>query len=213
MFGDLGDKIREALAEELPGKRAHGAMMPTARNDNLKKPDGVIPPVKSAVLVLLYSDDRGQIKFPLIQRPRYNGAHSGQVSLPGGKAEPTDKSLIHTALREAQEEIGVVPANIEVVGEMTQLFIWVSNYIVKPVVALYKEKPVFLKEEKEVDEIIETDLFDIINPQNRKQGTVYTSGQYRIKSPYIEINNKVVWGATAMILNELSMIVEKAKIY
>jgi hypothetical protein len=84
---------------------------------------------------------------------------------------------------------------------------------VTPVVAICDQKPVFRKDEKEVDAIIETNLFDIINPDNRKEGIVYTNGQYRIQSPYIDINSKVVWGATAMILNELSLIVEKAKIY
>ena len=213
MIRDLGDKIKNAMEKELPGTKAHGMMMSTIRNDNLKKPDGKIPPVESAVLVLLYPSDHGHINFPLIQRPTYNGAHSGQVSLPGGKAEPTDDNIIHTALREAKEEIGITPENIDVVGRMTQLFIWVSNYIVTPVVAICDQKPVFRKDDKEVDSIIETNLFDIVNPDNRKEGLVYASGQYRIQSPYIDINSKVVWGATAMILNELSLIVEQAKIY
>jgi 8-oxo-dGTP pyrophosphatase MutT (NUDIX family) len=213
MFRDFRDKIREALTMELPGELAHKMMMPTVRNDNLKMPPSHTPPVKSAVLLLMYPGDEGQINFPLIQRPTYNGAHSGQVSLPGGKAEPTDESLIYTALREAKEEVGIIPADIEVIGRMTNLFIWVSNYIVTPVVALCNQKPAFQKDPKEVDSIIETDLHDIINPSKRKEGTVFSRGQYQIQSPYIDINKKVVWGATAMMLNELSMIVDKAKIY
>lgn len=213
MFREFSDKISAALANDLPGEKAHMMMTPTVRNDNLTKPLESVTPIKSAVLVLLYPNEAGRISFPLIQRPTYNGAHSGQVSFPGGKAEPTDKSIVNTAIREAEEEVGIESGKVEVLGTMTNLFIWVSNYVVTPVVGVYRMKPEFKKDEKEVDAIIETDLYDIIDPKKRKEGIVVARNKYQIQTPYFDINKKVVWGATAMMLSELSMIVDKAKIY
>jgi len=213
MFREFSEKISAVLANDLPGEKAHTIMTPTVRSDNLTKSVYPVSPIKSAVLVLLYPSQGDKISFPLIQRPTYNGAHSGQISFPGGKAEPSDKSIIDTAIREAEEEVGIVPSQVEVLGTMTNLFIWVSNYIVTPVVAICSTKPVFRKDEKEVEDIIETDLYDIINPKKRKEGTVIARNKYKIQTPYFDINQKVVWGATAMMLSELSMIVDKTKIY
>lgn len=213
MLREFKEKLKVELTGELPGKLAHSMMMPILRDDNLRMPSGLPPPLQSAVLILFYPDEHGHINFPLIQRPSYNGAHSAQVSFPGGKAELEDEDLIRTALREAKEEVGIIPANVEVIGKMTDLFIWVSNYMVTPVVAFTDEKPKFIKEDKEVDAIIETDLYDIINPEKRKEGTILVRDKYKIQTPYFDIDNRVVWGATAMMLNELSMIVDKARIF
>ncbi len=206
---ELKKKLVAGLAQKLPGEPAHRLMSPTLRGDNLKSPTNPPPAKKSAVLVLLYLDEMGQVMFPLIQRPTYNGAHSAQVSLPGGKSEPTDIDLIHTALREAQEEIGINPEKVEVLGKLSDIFIWVSNFVVTPIVGFYHEKPVFQKEDKEVDAIIETELYDIINLEKRKEGTVLARGKYNIQTPYFHIDDRVVWGATAMMLSEFSIIVEQ----
>lgn len=213
MFEEFKERLRVELASELPGELAHSMMMPTVRDDKMKMPAGLPPPIKSAVLILFYPDEHGHINFPLIQRPAYNGAHSAQVSFPGGKEELTDKSLIHTALREAEEEVGIISEKVEIIGEMTDLFIWVSNYIVTPVVGFVNEEPLFQKDDKEVDAIIKADLYDIINPEKRKEGTILARGKYKIQTPYFDIDNRIVWGATAMMLNELSMIVEKARAF
>lgn len=210
---DFKDKLRIELARELPGEMAHSMMMPIVRDDNLKRPSGNLSPISSAVLILFYADEHGHLKFPLIQRPEYNGAHSAQISFPGGKREPEDQNLVETALREAEEEIGIRKENVEVVGKMTDLFIWVSNFMVTPIVGVIDHKPNFVMEESEVDAIIETDLSDIINPLKRKEGTIIVRKKYKIHTPYFDIDNRVVWGATAMILSELSMIVDKVKIY
>lgn len=213
MLEELKEKLNVVLKEDLPGEHAHSMMMPIVRDDRLRPPERQIPPVKSAVLVLLYEDQEGHIKFPLIQRPVYNGAHSAQVSLPGGKEEPGDIDLIYTALRETKEEIGINPSDVEVIGRLSEMFIWVSNYIVIPVVGIYRQSPEFVLDPQEVEDIIEADLFDILNPDKRKEGTILARGKYKIRTPYFDIANRVVWGATAMMLSELSVVVSKTQLF
>ena len=210
---EIKEQLQEILGGELPGADAHNAMLPTKRDPRISIPTDQPTPTQSAVLVLFYPTHNGKLFFPLIQRPTYNGAHSAQVGLPGGKAEPTDKDLIETALREANEEIGVQPDSIEICGTMSNLHIWVSNYLVTPVIGVTSEKPNFVADQKEVDEIIEADLFDIVNPDKRKEGVITVREKYKIHTPYFDIDNRVVWGATAMMLNELSAVVRKLEIY
>lgn len=209
MFEEFKEKLKIELSNGLPGESAHSMMMPIVRDDHLSIPTNQPAPKKSAVLILFYQDDVGHIKFPLIQRPTYDGAHSAQVSFPGGKSEQSDRDLQHTALREAEEEIGIDPDKVEVIGRLSDLFIWVSNYVVTPVVAFTDQKPEFEKDDLEVEAIIETDLYDIINPTKRKEGTILARGKYKIQTPYFDIDNRIVWGATAMMLSELSMVIGK----
>ena len=213
MFEEFKERLKIELLNGLPGELAHSMMMPIVRDDELTMPSNPPAPKKSAILILFYQDCDGHIKFPLIQRPTYDGAHSAQVSFPGGKFEKSDRNLEHTALREAQEEIGIDPGKVEVLGNLSDLFIWVSNYLVTPVVAFTDQIPEFKKDDLEVETIIETDLYDIINPNKRKEGTILARGKYKIQTPYFDIDNRIVWGATAMMLSELSMVVGKTGIY
>lgn len=213
MLGELTEKLRIELSNKLPGELAHSMMMPTVRDDKLTIPRHQPPPTKSAVLILFYQDDHGHIKFPLIQRPSYNGAHSAQVSFPGGKYEDGDGDLVFTALRESNEEIGIDPKQVEIVGKISDLFIWVSNFMVTPVVGVVSTRPAFVRDQKEVESIIEADLFDIFNPKKRKEGTVIARGKYKIQTPYFDIDDRIVWGATAMMLSELSVVIEKTGIF
>lgn len=213
MFEEFKEKLRIELSNDLPGESAHSMMTPTVRDDKLTIPTNQPPPTKSAVLILFYQDDNGHIKFPLIQRPAYNGAHSAQVSFPGGKSEKADRNLEHTALREAEEEIGINPGRVEVIGNLSDLFIWVSNFVVTPVIGFIDQKPEFKKDDLEVDSIIETDLYDIMKAEKRKEGTILARGKYKIQTPYFDIDNRVVWGATAMMLSELSMVIGKTGIF
>ena len=187
MFGEFKEKLKIELFNDLPGELAHSMMMPTVRDDNFIIPTNQPSPTKSAVLILFYQDDDGHIKFPLIQRPTYNGAHSAQVSFPGGKSEKSDKNLAHTALREAEEEIGIDPGRVEVIGSLSNLFIWVSNFIVTPVIGFTNQKPTFQKDDMEVAAIIETDLYDIINPKKEKKGQFWQEGSIKFKHPILTL--------------------------
>jgi 8-oxo-dGTP pyrophosphatase MutT (NUDIX family) len=146
---------------------------------------------------------------PFILRPTYDGAHSGQVSLPGGKFEPDDRDLLDTARRETQEEIGVEGNKIKLIGSLSEMYIVVSNFKVLPVVGYLDHKPAFIPEIKEVARIIHSPLDHILDQQRRKEKDIIVGNNYKIRSPYFDIDGEVIWGATAMILSELVTLIQE----
>lgn len=191
----------------LPGLEAQIKMAPVFRSEELKLHTNRKLAIKSSVLILLFSED-GILKTCLIQRPKYDGIHSGQIGFPGGKAEPDDFSYIHTALREAKEEIGVDPG-IYILGSLTELFIPPSNFIVKPVVAYSGIKPKFIIDSYEVEELIIVKIDDLLRPDIVKPGSFVVDENKTIEAPCYHINgNKRIWGATAMILSELITVLK-----
>lgn len=161
---------------------------------------------QGAVLLLLYPHN-GRLYLPLMQRPVYEGHHSGQISLPGGKQEPEDKDKIETALREAWEEIGVEPARVQLIGQLSELYIPPSNYQVLPVVGFCAERPDFVADPVEVAALIEISLDDLLHEKSIQQTYRTLEGGIRMKIPYYGVDEHVVWGATAMILSEFLAIV------
>ena len=109
---------------------------------------------------MLYPD-KGEIRFPLTKRNEYSGTHSGQISLPGGKAEAGESSE-QTALREGQEEIGIEPSRIKVIGRLSEFFVIPSNFIVTPVVGFQTERPSFVPDPHEVERVLEGSIEDLI---------------------------------------------------
>jgi 8-oxo-dGTP pyrophosphatase MutT (NUDIX family) len=166
------------------------------------------PPKKSGVLLLFYPDE-GAVYFPLIKRPQYPGVHSGQVGFPGGKMEPSDPDILFTALREAEEEIGIDAGKVEVLGCLSDLYIPTSNFLVTPVVGLIQEKPSFVPEQREVARIITTEVISLFHPEVRKQTQLAVGGGMYLNTPYFAVEQEVVWGATAMILSELVQVLEQ----
>ena len=160
----------------------------------------------SAVMILFCEDDFGNTFIPLTERMTYNGVHSGQVSLPGGKYEAGDGDLSNTALRECYEEIGVT--EIEILGKLTPLFIPVSNFLVHPYIGVSKIKnPVMKNQEREVKTIVRVATEDLLNDVIIKQGTIQV-GEMFVKTPWFEVEKLKVWGATAMILSELKQLLK-----
>ncbi len=159
------------------------------------------------MLVLLYPRE-GQLYLPLIRRTEYNGAHSGQISLPGGRKEAGDPDPVATALREAQEEIGVDPAAVTVLGELTPLYIWASHFQVQPVVGWTPQRPHFCLDPQEVAGLLEVSLEELRDPSNREEEEWELRGR-RVRVPFFRIQGQVVWGATAMILSELLALLEE----
>jgi 8-oxo-dGTP pyrophosphatase MutT (NUDIX family) len=165
-------------------------------------------PKKAAVLALFYPDEHNETKILLIKRAKYNGPHSAQISFPGGKFEENDISLKNTALRETEEEVGVKINDVTVLKEMTNIFIPASNFLVTPFLA-YSNQPLFFKINHEVEDIIEVSLSNLLNSNSISLTSITTSNTKKISVPCFKLNNYNVWGATAMMLNEIKELLKK----
>lgn len=193
--------IKSKLRGELPGSRAHEAMMPESRK-RLSVDDSSF--IKSAVMLLLYTN-HGKICFPIIERSD-DGPHAGQLALPGGKNESTE-SLWQTALRESFEEINAVSGKIECLGKLSELSIPVSQYRVHPFVGAAKGKTEFVAQADEVKRIIEIELEDFITHFERKMLPFKTSYGL-MEAPCFVYRDLKIWGATGMILNEFICLLQ-----
>lgn len=196
---------------QLPGQAAHHKMAPLSRITELKELDITsLNPKKAAVLSLFYPDRQNTTKLLLIHRKNYKGVHGNQVGFPGGKMEAVDKSLLHTALRETEEEGGVPAESIEVLKELTELYIPPSNFLVRPYLGITKQQPEFLKQDSEVEAIIEVTLSEYLNDAAVITQKLSTSYAIAIDVPAFKLNGFTVWGATAMILSELKEMLTQA---
>ncbi|OEK04171.1 NUDIX hydrolase [Roseivirga misakiensis] len=206
-FQSFVDRLSHRLTEPLPGRKAQEIMAPRPIDEKRFREDPLRPARPGGVMVLLYPQN-GEIFLPLMKRPVYQGAHSGQVSLPGGKVEKSDIDLTATALRETHEEIGVLPQNIDVLGQLSELFIIASNFKVYPTVGVLKSEPLFIPDEREVDRVLLPSLAELKDVDNRGIKTMHFP-PYKIDSPYFNVEGEVVWGATAMILSELIHVLDE----
>ncbi len=203
---DFQAKLKVGLSDKLEGLNAHKQMMPEGR---ILQPNSSDDMQQSAVLIAFYKE-KSKWVFPLIKRATYKGVHSGQIALPGGKFEDSDKSLQNTALREANEEVGICTQTVEVLGKLTSVYIPVSNNNVQPIVSCLSDKPTFVANTKEVDDILIVAVSDLLNPDNVKS-EVRIFNNKELTIPYYLLNGEKVWGATAMILSELKQLLIAVK--
>jgi 8-oxo-dGTP pyrophosphatase MutT (NUDIX family) len=201
--------LQNRLQQELPGLSAQERMMGRVVNMPPKVPDNAR---LSAVLCLLYQHDN-HLHVLLMKRREDKGAHSAQVSFPGGRHEPEDADLLTTALREANEEVGIDPVQITILGALTPLYIPVSNFNVFPYVGYVHERPQFSLSESEVSYLIETPLHDLLH-DGRKTTTDVSSpafpGLIRNVKAYRLDDGTIIWGATAMIISELEALLKES---
>ena len=197
------DFLKQRLNLGLPGEASHAAMSPMGRgnsSDAIKLAKNIR---KSAVAIVLYAE-RNSLSSVLIQRPTYDGVHSGQVCLPGGKKEDFEQYLHETAIRECVEETGLIADHLELLAPLTPVYIPPSNHHVHPYIFHYHEKPIFHPDQREVAEIIEFNLNQIMDDRKIKRIDLDLGQNKILKNvPYFDIEGRVVWGATAIILNEL----------
>lgn len=204
------NKLEKALKSGLPGDSAHLEMAPSHRNQLIRNSKGAEYARKSSVLILLFPDEKGDISTLFIKRVEYDGVHSGQVAFPGGKYEDADIDLIETALREAEEEVGLTRDSISVIGKLNDLYVPPSNFTISPVLAKSQIRPDFKPDFYEVAEVFTAPLNHFLNPEFSGEYEIpYTNGQ-TIIVPGFYFNNFFIWGATAMILNELIQLASKA---
>jgi 8-oxo-dGTP pyrophosphatase MutT (NUDIX family) len=189
---------------ELPGKTAQQRMSSVQGRLEMPVPQDARP---AAVLILNFPH-AGALHTVLIERVRHErDKHSGQISFPGGRMDPEDAHLEACALRETEEEVGVLRQHIRLAGQLTPLYIPVSNFIVTPFVGIIDSKPEFIPHTAEVERVIPVRVHDFLDPEVVKRSDITLQGGLRLKAvPYFDVAGHVVWGATAMILNEFLQV-------
>ena len=195
------DDVKRAMQRPLLGLEAQARMAPPYRRDQIAVM--LNPPVckQAGVLILLYPLD-GQLCFPLTRRPESVEYHKGQISLPGGSQE-NGESLYQTALRETQEEVGVAADSVELIGQLSQLYVPPSNFCIRPFVGYVAQRPNFQIEAVEVAELIEAPLGALFDPATARVEDWEIRGGV-VPIPFYQFGPHKVWGATAMILSEFA---------
>jgi 8-oxo-dGTP pyrophosphatase MutT (NUDIX family) len=208
-MNSIRDRLFSRLRQPLPGLEAQLRLAHPDRIRNVRERKIPDDARISSVLVLLYPTDT-DVHFPLIVRPDYPGVHSGQVGLPGGKQEPEDSSLSVTALRETQEEVGIHPSSIELLGPLTPLYIPPSGFLVHPFVGWLGRSPEFTTDPTEVASLFEVPVSRLIDPNAVSEERIRLQNGLQLTTPAFRFNDRIVWGATAMILSEFGEVWKQA---
>ena len=209
-FKDLKRIIPKLKLSNLNSKTSQIKLAPSFRKEFIKlNSNKLLNSKKAAVTAALYADDNNLVRLILILRNTYNGVHSNQIGFPGGRVEEDDKTLFDTAIRETFEEIGIAVEKNELIRELKEIFIPPSNFNVYPFLVLLNHPPSFVKDDKEVKEIITIDLDSLLNckitqtliPVPTKLNELNTQNDVLV--PTFKLAGYNVWGATAMMLSEI----------
>jgi 8-oxo-dGTP pyrophosphatase MutT (NUDIX family) len=197
--------IERQLQKPLPGRDAQFKMAHVSRTAYEGEPPQ--DAMQAAVLALFFHKN-GTWRLALIEREsiNVNDRHRGQISFPGGRRDDTDTDLSATALREAEEEIGAPTDKVKLLGPLTPLYIPVSNFHVHPFVGILEDiSPfAFVPQTGEVKAVLEPTFDDFLNPANRYATNIRIGESLSLQQvPCFDIEGRLVWGATAMILSEL----------
>lgn len=196
-------QLQEQLAGPLPGHEGFLALSGWRTQAINEARERDASPKESAVMVLLHERD-GQLHTTLIQRPEYDGVHSGQVAFPGGRREPDDMDLWATAQREMHEEIGVPGDGLLLLGRLSELYIPPSRSLVSPHVAYLPSAPKYTPDEREVAAVFEVALSDLLAPEALGTAKRYVHVvEVKADVACFRLAGREVWGATAMMLWEL----------
>ncbi len=200
-FKEQMSQLKKRFDLPLPGIESQLKWAPEYRQELIEKNNFSEPPRQSAVLILLFPD-AGKVHTVFIRRNLYDGVHSGQIAFPGGRAEPEDADLVATALREAEEEIGIDRNQVEVLGCLTKLYIPPSNFDVQPVVGYSLSKPDFIPQLSEVSGFFTVEIDHLMKSETcQTRKVVYANGREYLV-PCFAVDDYVIWGATSMVLNE-----------
>jgi 8-oxo-dGTP pyrophosphatase MutT (NUDIX family) len=202
--------LKKEIDKPLPGKEVQFLMAPKVRLELLNAIKDYSSARESSVLILLYPF-KDQVHSILTLRPEYQGFHSRQISFPGGKRENEDENNEATALRETNEEVGINSNKIELIGKLSDHYVYPSNFLIHPFIGIALEKPEFVPEKKEVEKIIEYPINQLIKPDTKQKKKISLSNGFKILAPYYAIEDQIVWGATAMILSEFEYVLSKIK--
>ncbi len=214
----LIERLQQRLKEELPGIKSWDRMAVKSKkgesieseslqkyNDWIAK-DKLSAMKKAAVLIGLFQREK-EWYFPLIKRPMHEKNHPGQIALPGGAMEKNE-TLEETALREAFEEVGIIPSEVEIIGKLTPLPVPVSNYVISPFVGIIDREPKWNINKDEVEELIILKLDDLITADKGYSEDWSLRGN-QVNVPIFKLMNKTIWGATATVLCELIDLIKE----
>ena len=200
--------LEKLLNIPLPGWSAHQKLLPLNTDRyRLKKENSK----QAAVLALMYPNSNGLLDLVYIKRPSHNpqDRHGGQISFPGGQSEETDRHFKDTALRETMEEIGVQQHEINILGALSPLYVFVSDFYVQPYVGYISQKPEFIIQKSEVDYVVTESVKSLLLPDTLKTKDLIIRGNKMPNVPFFDIQGETLWGATAMITSELLEIIRK----
>lgn len=207
MKQDFITGLSNKLQQPLPGQEAQFKMAHLARRNAVPPP----PNARQAAVLALFFPKNKDWHLVFIERDNSNpnDRHGGQISFPGGKYEEGDASLQYTAIREAHEEVGVHPEKVEIIGELTDLYIPVSNFKVNPFVGFVDYTPTFRPQVEEVSDVLEVPFKLLRDYSIQKTTDLRIANNITLRGvPYFDIFGKVLWGATAMMLSELLEVIK-----
>ena len=201
------DRLLRCFEKELPGVAAHAPYMRYRQEFEQIYAEQQRRP--AAVAIHFYQKDANW-QFILIERSTYNGQHSGQMAFPGGKPDPTDPHLEFTARRESFEEIGIPLHHGQHIKTLSNVWIPVSGFEVSPFIFLHEVAPLLQPNPREVQQIFSIAISELLKQESCIQKDIHIPGGAILKDhPCFVLQEKIVWGATALILNELKMLLKE----
>lgn len=207
VYNQFTKELQQAFMHPLPGKPAQDILKPYLKIYKSMDTPQLPNAREGAVMSLIYPiNNIPHILF--IERPVYEGVHSGQIAFPGGKIEKTDASTLAAALRETKEEIGVNKEQIEVIGSLSKVYVLASNFLVYPFVGVLQEKPIIIPDKIEVANTLEVPIYTFFEQGIIKEKEMKSAMGITLNAPYYDIAGKILWGATAMMVSELCAVIK-----
>lgn len=206
----LVNVITDQLQLDLPGQHYQNLMSPVVDHDKYR----IVPADHkvACVMALLHKDRKNEIQLTYIQRASSHpqDKHAGQIGFPGGKFEEEDRSLLACALREVEEEIGVTATSINVLGELTPLYVFASNFLVYPFVGYLQGIPEYIPQVEEVAGVLELPLLSLVDHEIKTETSVQLAEGMSKNVVGYDVKGHFLWGATAMITSELEEVTRRA---
>jgi len=198
--------LTEQLKKDLPGKKSHEIMKVHFEGALERKTSSIINSSTAAVLICLFPYESGW-NFFLTKRSEHVANHKGQISLPGGMVERRE-SPKEASIRESYEEIGIKSKSIKIIGELTPIYIPISNFKVFPFIGWINKKPNITLQKEEVSKIFSISIKELVDDNNLKREVRHFNKKKAVV-PFFHLKNQKVWGATSIIISEFKFILKE----